>query len=123
MQLNRTSLRASMLGVGIALSLGSTAGIAAADAPTSTFDSAAIVSPLNTGYDVTVCKAPSTGIAIRAGDSNGTTELGRVYNGSIAHVYATHASSPSISPGWATGYGHEPGGHVVHGYFNLAYTC
>jgi hypothetical protein len=123
MQLTKNSLRAGLLGVGVALSLGGAVGTAAAETPTATFDPAAVVSPLNTGYDVTVCGAPSTGIAIRAGDSNGTTELGRVYNGSIAHVYATHASSPSISPGWATGYGHEPGGHVVHGYFNLAYTC
>jgi hypothetical protein len=85
------------------------------------------------GYIVTFCRLPSTGMAIRAGDSDSTTELGRVYNGNVGRVYATSAGEPaysplatrepSISPGWGTGYGRLNNGLVQHGYFKMYYTC
>jgi hypothetical protein len=75
------------------------------------------------GYVVTFCRLPATGLAIRAGDRDSSTELGRVYNGNVGRVYATSASEPSISPGWGAGYGRLSDGRVQHGYFKLAYTC
>ena len=80
-------------------------------------------STLQTGYTFQACNAPSSGFAIRAGDNDGATALGRLFNGNVGRIYSTSASEPSISPGWATGYGRLTNGDVVHGYFKTAYTC
>ena len=102
-----TRRRASVLGVGLVIALAIPTAVAYAQ----------------TGYDIHYCaNVPATGLAIRAGDNDGATELGRVYHGNVGHIYATNNSEPSIRPGWATGYGRESGGRVVHGYFKVAYT-
>jgi hypothetical protein len=76
-----------------------------------------------TGWTFSVCTAPAGGIAIRAGDNDGATELGRLYNGNVGRVYATGATEPSIGDGWATGYGRETDGSVIHGYFRTNHIC
>jgi hypothetical protein len=99
--------RAAVLGAGFVMALAIPVAVAHAQ----------------TGYDIHFCSnIPATGLAIRAGDNDGATELGRVYHGNVGHIYATSKGEPSINPGWATGYGRESDGTVVHGYFKVAYT-
>jgi hypothetical protein len=81
------------------------------------------VARAQTGWTFQVCTAPAGGIAIRAGDNDGATELGRLYNGNVGRVYATGNTEPSIGDGWATGYGRETDGSVIHGYFRTNHIC
>jgi len=74
------------------------------------------------GYDAYVCHAPSTGVAIRNNDNDGATELARLHNGDKWHVYRTHATEPSITPGWSLGF-HPVGSGSINGFLKLAYVC
>ena len=83
---------------------------------------AATMAAGQTGYDGWQCGGPAGGIAIRDRASDSGQELGRMYNGTGLHVYATHSSQANIPLGWALGYGRPNGGTAIKGYFKNAWV-
>ncbi len=127
MQRLTMSTRTLALSLGAAAALAFAPTVATAASPldgTAGLEAGGLVEPFGQhGYTTYVCGAPATGVAIRANDSDGATERGRLYNGDHWHVYRTHATEPGIASGWSLGYHYVSPGVNIPGYFKLAYTC